>query len=101
MIKALCYVSVGIVPFLPLGFIIYDLRYRPAPVARDGFDCEILSVSRKIKAGNSPDFDALRASNQRNGETMILRAMDNFNPLGAEQPVLDAYRVVLEKMNGH
>lgn len=79
----------------PLAFFI-----EKTPVARNGFDCEILRVAREIENGNVPDFDALRKSGVRNGETMILRAYDDFpNQGGApHESVLKAYNVIKREM---
>lgn len=69
-------------------------------VARDAYDCEILRIARKIKAGDAPNFVALKQSKSFTPDTMILRAFDNFWNSSAlpDNIVWDAYRTVDAEM---
>lgn len=70
-------------------------------VARDGFDCEILRVSREITAGKSPDFVSLQKQEKNDGNNMILRAMGEYSRLGrssAPTEVMVAHGIVHDEM---
>jgi len=98
--KSVGYVS-AMTGFTAASLLIGELIFFEKPaVARDGFDCEILSVSRKIKAGNPPDFVALESQQTRTGENMILRAMGDFRRPGSYPPsdVEVAYSIVAGEM---